>query len=49
VLVVRFGHRGNPVPQYLTPVAVGSYFDIYRVIGPGAGSHPQEAAVPHPG
>jgi len=36
VWVLRFDRRGNPVPRHLTPVAEGSYFDIYRVVRPEA-------------
>lgn len=31
VLVVRFSNLENPVPEILTPVVRGSFFDVYRI------------------
>jgi hypothetical protein len=31
VLITHFGEKGNPLPEFLTPVREGSFFDIYRV------------------
>lgn len=41
VLVIRFRNPTNPVPSHLDPVHVGSYFDLYRVLGnPKPGDEP---------
>ncbi|MDH5798165.1 MAG: hypothetical protein OEZ19_06340 [Paracoccaceae bacterium] len=33
VLITHFGAKGNPLPEILTPVQEGSFFDIYQVAG----------------
>jgi hypothetical protein len=33
VLITHFGATGNPLPNLLSPVHEGSFFDIYRVVG----------------
>ncbi|MBE9557868.1 MAG: hypothetical protein IMF08_13500 [Proteobacteria bacterium] len=32
VLITHFGATGNPLPELLSPVHEGSFFDIYRVV-----------------
>lgn len=33
VVAIRFGNWENPVPDVLTPVVRGSFFDVYRIGG----------------
>jgi hypothetical protein len=34
VAITHFGAKGNPLPDLLTPVHEGSFFDIYRIAAP---------------
>jgi hypothetical protein len=40
VVVLHQGNEANPAPEFLSPFAAGSFFDIYRVTPGGAAESP---------